>query len=863
MPSRFELLDHGVPVPMEPQVYDVLSYLVIHRDRVVPKEELLDEIWGDRFVSESALTSRIKAARRALGDDGVTQRFIETKRGRGYRFIAVVADIADLVDIDEAAIEGFDRPSAAASARPKTGEADERPDNRAEPDETVIVSAQASLAEALAAHSAERVPSEPRHNLPVDRTRLVGREAEVGQIAALLSAHRLVTLLGIGGTGKTRLSTAVARDQVERFADGVWFVDLVPATTREQVVEAIADAAGIRLNEADVVAALAGVIANRSMLIVLDNCEHVSNLVAVVADELLARTSGPRFLATSREPLQLPDERQVRVAPLAVDDGMLSPAVQLFADAAERVGVVVGESDVGAIAFICVNLDGLPLSIELAAAQLRHLRLDELSARLDQRFELLARGRGGRVHRQASLLAVLQDTWDMLDDRERDLLLQLAAFASSFSVDDAEDVGAMSGLEAPSRLLAGLVDRGLVAGDGGGRHRLLETVKLFARQQWQIGSDPDRYLERHTAWMLEHLEAFTAEERYTSFTLLAWARAHYDDHRAVEERLLKAGRAEELVSLLHALTQTYGYETGTRASAVIERIEHILCVLELTPRQQGVLHFVAANAGLPARRPDRIASSSSAAVRLLRAAGEPLEIAAALIVGSWMTVFNDFELAVTMLAEASSLALEAGAPALADVAMGYSAGHHALVGRTAEAVRMLDDIRLRLETRPLDYAASIHRLYTIAVHIVDDPELSRAEAERLVADFADLNADSGIGWGLPISTTVAVAVSGDVATTRRLVTEVESLNRRSGNSDGLPDLLLPAAALAWRLGRNDLAHRWLSAVRRASKPTQNFHVTIMYRLLRREVGVTVGTTLTADELRDVYVETVDWMAGLS
>ena len=809
--SRFELRHDGVPVPMEPQVYDVLCYLVAHRNRVVPKEELLDEIWGDRFVSESALTSRIKAARRALGDDGATQRFIETTRGRGYRFVAIVDEI------------------------------DEQPDTSAP----------------------SRPPDVLRHNLPAERTRLVGRREEIGHIAALLGMHRLVTLLGIGGTGKTRLATAVAADRLDEYVDGVWFVDLVPATTREQVVEAIAVAAGIQLNEADVVDALARVIAQRSMLIVLDNCEHISDVVADVADHLLARTSAPRFLATSREPLQLPDERQVRVAPLAVDSGMLSPAVQLFADAAERVGVVVDEAEVATIAFICVNLDGLPLSIELAAAQLRHLRLDELAARLDQRFELLARGRGGRVRRQESLHAVLQDTWEMLDDRERDLLLQLASFASSFSTDDVDEIGAIVGLDAPSRLLAGLVDRGLVARDGHSRHRLLETVKLFARQQWQQGDEPDVHLERHTSWVLRHLASFSPQEWYTSFALLSWARAHYDDHRAVEDRLLKAGRADELVTLLHALTQTYCYETGTRASAVIDRIAHILTDLELTPRERGVLHLVAANAGLPARRPDRIASSSSAAVRLLRAEGEPVEFAAALIVASWMTVFSDFERAVAMLDEAVATAMAAGAPALADVARCYSAGYHALVGRIEESLKLLDEVGQRLEGRPLDYAGSIHRLYTLAVHIVDAPELSRAEGERMVADFAELSGDGGIGWGLPISTCVAVAATGDVAATRLIMAEVEALNRRSGDADGLPDLLVPAAALAWRLGRDDLARRWLSAVRRSPTPTQSFHLTIMYRLLRQEVGVLSGTTLTAHELRAIYADSVTWMAALA
>jgi predicted ATPase len=412
------------------------------------------------------LTSRIKALRRALGDDGVTQRYVETRRGRGYRFIGAV------VEADGGAQLLEQQPREESLPTPRTLE---------------VV----------------------RHNLPVERTLLVGRSGEIDHIGMLLRHHRLVTLLGIGGTGKTRLATAVAADQADRYADGVWFVDLVPVTTREQVAEAIATAVGLQLTRSDVIDAVSELIADREMLIVLDNCEHITEIVADFVDELLELTNLPRWLTTSREPLQLPDERQVRVAPLAVDRGMASPAVQLFAAAAERVDVVVDERDVATIAYICGNLDGLPLSIELAAAQLRHLTLTELAARLDQRFELLARDRGGRMRRQASLQAVLDDTWEMLDDAERDLLLQLAAFASSFTIDDVDAVTSIAGADATARRLAGLVDRSLVVRDSRGRHRLIETVKLFARHRWDASEDPDVFLERPDAWMAS-LEPLTA-----------------------------------------------------------------------------------------------------------------------------------------------------------------------------------------------------------------------------------------------------------------------------------------------------------------------------------------------------------------
>ncbi len=652
-PEHFQLRHDGELIKMEPQVFDVLAYLIEHRDRIVPKAELLDNIWGDRFVSESALSSRIKTARRLLGDDGTSQRFIETVRGRGYRFIADVTSNAEptaapqagkevrpvgqpllpsgtitflFTDVEgsmklweqgpavmrvamerhdellRSAIEehgghvfsragdsfaaAFGRVSDAVAAAGKAqetlageewppscpirvrmglhvGEAQERDGNyfgaavnRAarimaggHGGQILVSSAVAAVDDShslvdLGDHrlkdlaAAERLfqvggQSFPplrtldavRHNLPVERTLLVGREREIEQVGELVRDHRLVMLLGIGGTGKTRLATAVAANQADRFADGVWFVDLVPATSRDHLIEAIASAAGLQLGQSDRVAELAELISTRQMLVVLDNCEHITDEVADVVDVLMERTSASRWLATSREPLQLPDERQVHVSPLAVNDDVDAPAVQLFVAAAERVNAVIDGDDFPTVVDICESLDGLPLSIELAAAQLRHLGLRELAARLDHRFEILRRSGGRRMRRQASLQAVLEDTWELIDDGERELLRQLAAFPSVFAVDDVEAISNGIEVGVPTLTLAGLVDRSLVIGDGHGRHRLLETVKLFARQRWADAPDPGLYVERHTSWVLGYLWAFEPQEWFNSFDIAAWANA--------------------------------------------------------------------------------------------------------------------------------------------------------------------------------------------------------------------------------------------------------------------------------------------------------------------------------------------------
>lgn len=682
------------------------------------------------------------------------------------------------------------------------------------------------------------------NNLPVERTVLLGRDVEVAEIAEMLAQHRLVTLLGMGGTGKTRLASAVAADVAHDFADGAWFVDLVPTSGADQAAEAIATAMGLQLAGADLVAALANLVADRELLVVLDNCEHITDDVADVVDALLERTSRLRLLATSREPLQLPDERQVQVPPLDVTDGLASPAVQLFLTAAERVGAEVPPEEIASVTQICAHLDGLPLAVELAAAQLRQLGVGELADRLDQRFELLARGRRQRG-RQSSLQAVLEDTWAMLDATEEQMLLQLAGELSSM---------------APARTIAGLVDLGLVAWSIDGRHRLLETVKLFARQAWAANGDADEYLERHTRWVLACLDAYGPQAWFTSLEVMRWASSHYDDHRAVEDRLTTAGRASELTRLLSALTFAYTYDTGTRASAAIDRIEQHLERLDLSDHERGLLNLVIASAGLPARRPDWIERGSSTAVPLLREHGTPEELAAALIVNSWMIVFQDGEAALVLLDEARALADAADAPVLADVASGYLVTHYAVAGRIDDSLQTLADLKVRVDGRPMDYGGTLYAYGTMAVRFMTEPDAARAAGQYLVREFA--KAPNGGGDGRNEIYLVALAARGDVTETRSLVAEAKIMARRQSGNDGLPDLLIPPAALAWRLGQFDIARRWLTAIRRAPKPTKSFHMTIMYRQLRTAVGLLDENPLDSATIDDIWDEAVAWMDTL-
>ena len=700
-----------------------------------------------------------------------------------------------------------------------------------------------------------------RHNLPTERSPLVGRTAEIEQIAGWVAEHRLVTLLGIGGTGKTRLATAVAAEVADRFADGVWFVNLVPAGGLEEIAEAIATAAGLQVAGRNLVEALAELISGRDMLIVLDNCEHITDDVADVVDVLMTSTTAPRFIATSREPLQLIGERQVHVAPLAVDQDLASPAIELFTAAARLVDIVVRPEDGATVARICEQLDGLPLSLELAAAQLRQLSLDELAARLDRRFELLSQRRGGRGRRQASLLGVLEDSWQMLDRYEQELLLLLAAFPSSFDAGGVEGAAGQLPVGIPARALGGLIDRSLVVPSDDGRHKLLETVKLFAREQWAKTDEPEVYLDHHTSWVVTHLTGYPAQEWYTSYEIVRWANRHYEDHRAVEDRLALSGDTRDLARLIASLTNTYFFASSQRASALIDRIGGYLEELAVSDHERGLLNLVAAGSGVPSRRPQSIGSASGRAVGLLRPRGGSEELAEALIISSWMTAFSDLEVALDLLNEAMIVAEEAGANTLVDLALTYRANHLALHGRSDEVTVTLEQVRPRLDGREFDLPAWFYNCVLLATNVISSPEISGAASASGRTAALRAIGGSDIHWGNFGILLVGAAASGDIDTTRALLGETETALQNAAD-DGLPDLLVPFATLAFALGARERATRWITAVRRSPTPTQNFGFTIAYRQLRDEVGLLDENPLDDATIEEIYQEAKDWLASV-
>ncbi|MFJ8002837.1 AfsR/SARP family transcriptional regulator [Streptomyces fagopyri] len=340
--------------------------------------------------------------------------------------------------------------------------------------------------------------SAPLGNLRARLTSFVGREADIDTIRGDLASARLVTLLGPGGAGKTRLSQEAAEAVASGARDGVWLAELAPVDDPQAVPDAVLTAVGARetvLRGAgaeemraaserhdDPLHRLAEYCSKRSMLLILDNCEHVVDAAAQLAEELLERCPGLTVLATSREPLGVPGELLRPVEPLPEPF-----ALRLFADrgASARPGFRI-DADAGtaeAAAEICRRLDGLPLAIELAAARLRMLTPRQIADRLDDRFRLLTSGSRTVLPRQQTLRAVVDWSWDLLDGDERDVLRRLSVFAGGCDLAAAEAVCGPVALEA----LGSLVDKSLVvaapAGDGAMRYRLLETVAEYAGER--------------------------------------------------------------------------------------------------------------------------------------------------------------------------------------------------------------------------------------------------------------------------------------------------------------------------------------------------------------------------------------------
>lgn len=456
------LLCGGREVRLRAKTFQVLVCLHRRHGRLVTKEDLFRTVWPDTFVSDDSLTKCIREIRHALGDVG--HQWLKTVARRGFILDAPLTD-ARIADAD--------------------------------------------------------APSERRtHNLPAALTSFIGRAKELAELEPLLASTRLLTLTGAGGCGKTRLAIEGARQMLDRLPDGVWLVDLTPLADPSLVAQHVASVLDVRQAPGrSLIESLSDQLRHRRMLLVLDNCEHVIAGVADLAEALLGAAAGLTLLATSREAIGVAGERAWRVASLTVPEPGVTPsddlleydAVRLLVERATAAGsaFAVTRENAGAVADVCRRLDGIPLAIELAAVRLKVLTIEQIGARLDDRFRLLTRPDRARIGRQRTLEAAVAWSYDLLTDAERRLLRRLSTFAGGWTLDAAEHVCAGDGIESRDvlDLMTRLVDKSLVLVDaeleGSRRYRCLETVRHYGRDRLEASDEADAVRARHFGFFLD------------------------------------------------------------------------------------------------------------------------------------------------------------------------------------------------------------------------------------------------------------------------------------------------------------------------------------------------------------------------
>jgi predicted ATPase/class 3 adenylate cyclase len=380
------------------------------------------------------------------------------------------------------------------------------------------------------------------HNLPAQLTSFIGREPEMAQVKQFLATTRLLTLTGSGGCGKTRLALQVAADLLEEYPDGVWLVELAPLADPALVPQTMAAALGVREEPGrPLTKTLADHLRSRALLLILDNCEHLLSASAQLADTLLRSCPNLRVLASSREGLGVAGEQTYRVPSLSVPEPQDLPsperlqefeAVQLFAARAtlSQSAFVVTEGNASAVVQVCRRLDGIPLAIELAAARVKALPVEQVATRLDDMFRLLTGGSRTALPRQQTLRALIDWSYNLLSDGERLLLPRLSVFAGGWTMEAAEAVCSGDGLAELEvlDLLTTLVDKSLVqyeTREGEARYRLLETVRQYARDRLLEAGEGQAVRERHARFFLAMAETAAAEHRWG-----AWLERFEQEH---------------------------------------------------------------------------------------------------------------------------------------------------------------------------------------------------------------------------------------------------------------------------------------------------------------------------------------------
>ena len=545
------------------------------------------------------------------------------------------------------------------------------------------------------------------NNLPRQRTRFIGRDRELAECARLLGETRVLTLTGIGGSGKTRLALRLAESMLPSFPDGVWFVDLAPLVDPERVTTTVADVLGAKetadKNLMDVVRER---LAGKRTLILLDNCEHLLGATSAVADELMAADEGVRIVVTSREGLGIDGERLVALRSMTVPSDRnadlrsieQSDAVRLFLDRAHsaRRDFALTADNAAAIAEICRRLDGIPLAIELAAARVKVLSVEQIRSRLDDRFRLLTGGRSA-VPRQQTLLATIQWSYEQLTEEEQRLLRRLSVFSGGWTLESATAVAGESADEFHVLdLLTRLIDKSLVLVDQSSaneaRYSMLETVRQYGLERLVEAGESDAYRERHLAFFMQ-LAAQMYQEKFTREQY--WATRFTSEHDNLRAALsfVRDRDVERYMTLVGSVAYFWWGR-----SHIIEGRHHIEDALRLaspTPVRRAYALAIRAQAMFLAYGGDPAQSRrlNEQSLAMWRELDDVIEVGHSLATLGWSYFFgNEEELALETFQELHRIALIQGDPVYineAKVALGQVL---VALSRVDEARQMANDV---------------------------------------------------------------------------------------------------------------------------------------------------------------------------
>jgi predicted ATPase/DNA-binding CsgD family transcriptional regulator len=560
---------------------------------------------------------------------------------------------------------------------------------------------------------AERAPrssERPPHNLPSELSSFVGREKELPEVRRLLENYRLLTLTGSGGCGKTRLALAAVSELVERFEDGVWMVDLASLAEPSLVPQAVAFALGVRERPgSSLTEALSGYLRTRNLLLILDNCEHLIEACAELAEALLHSCPGLCVLATSREALGITGEIAWPVPSLSLPDLRRLPdleslpryeSARLFIErtAAIRPNFTLTEQNAPAVAQVCYRLDGIPLAIELAAARTKMLSVEEISARLGDSFRLLTAGSRTALPRQRTLHATMDWSHELLGQKERALFRRLSVFAGGFTLEAAESICAGDKLQRDEvlELLSQLIDKSLVVAqepDGTARYRLLETIRQYGRERLEQAGEGDRVRDQHAGYYLAMAEE--ADPELKGERQVAWLERLETEHgnlRVAMAWLLERGESELAARLGWALWLFWGIRThlaeGRRS---MERALSARGSIAMTASARAKALFVA---GMMANYQGEHLSAEplvQESLRLFKELEDKVGTAYALSNAGYVALGRGrYQQAIAVIEEAADLFLEEGEKWGAAIELGFLAvawrnqGDHERAKRLAE-----------------------------------------------------------------------------------------------------------------------------------------------------------------------------------